>query len=75
MTLTTVSSSQILLDHTANSLLGPLATPAQHTNSSIASALFQLYTPLNRALSESDDGVKEILKSSVEVRLSFSFLL
>jgi hypothetical protein len=62
----------VLLDYTANSISGPLATPGQRTNASIASALYHLWLPLNRALLEHEDGVKDILKPSIDVSLLFS---
>ncbi|KAL8280428.1 hypothetical protein RQP46_007076 [Phenoliferia psychrophenolica] len=53
-------------DHAATSILGPLATPSQHANADIASSLYHLYSPLNRALADHTDLVREILRPAVD---------
>lgn len=53
-------------------MLGPLATPAQHSNADLAGSLYHLWLPLHRALPEHSESVRSILKPSVEVRC-FSF--
>jgi len=58
---------QIAQDHSATSLLGPLATPSQHSNADLASSLYHLWSPLNRALPEHSESVKTVLRPSVDV--------
>ncbi|GAA6054047.1 hypothetical protein JCM3770_001338 [Rhodotorula araucariae] len=53
-------------DHAATSLLGPLATPSQHQNADLTSALYHLWLPLDRALADHTDSVKEILRPSID---------
>ncbi|GAA5877371.1 hypothetical protein JCM8547_003010 [Rhodosporidiobolus lusitaniae] len=60
-------------DHSATSLLGPLATPSQQQNADITSSLYHLWLPLERALAEHTESVREILRPSVD-RLRSSYL-
>ncbi|BGP09947.1 hypothetical protein JCM10049v2_005825 [Rhodotorula toruloides] len=52
-------------DHAATSLLGPLATPSQHQNADLTSALYHLWLPLDRALSDHTESVRETLRPAV----------
>ncbi|BGP18331.1 hypothetical protein JCM10213_008504 [Rhodosporidiobolus nylandii] len=60
-------------DHSATSLLGPLATPSQQQNADITSSLYHLWLPLERALAEHTDSVREILRPAVD-RLRSTYL-
>lgn len=48
-------------------MLGPLATPSQHTNADLASSLYHLCAPLTRAQSDHAEVVREILRPSIDV--------
>lgn len=61
---------QIAHDHSSTSLLGPLATPSQHSNADLASSLYHLWSPLNRALHEHTDAVRAILQPATDVSWS-----
>ncbi|GEM10348.1 componentof oligomeric golgi complex 5 [Rhodotorula toruloides] len=52
-------------DHAATSLLGPLATPSQHRNADLTSALYHLWLPLDRALPDHTESVRETLRPAV----------
>ncbi|KWU42843.1 hypothetical protein RHOSPDRAFT_7839, partial [Rhodotorula sp. JG-1b] len=56
----------IARDHAATSLIGPLATPSQLQNADLTSALYHLWLPLERALGDHIEGVRESLRSSVD---------
>ncbi|GAA5999182.1 uncharacterized protein JCM10292_001650 [Rhodotorula paludigena] len=56
----------VVHDHSATSLLGPLATPSQHQNADITSSLYHLWLPLDRALLEHTESVKEQLRPVVD---------
>lgn len=66
------ASAAAFTDPSSTSMVGPLATPAQQANADLASALYHLWSPLNRSLGGHVDPVREILKSSVSVRPSAS---
>lgn len=59
---------QIARDHASTSLLGPLATPSQLHNADLTSALYHLGLPLERALGDHIESVRDLLRPSVEVR-------
>ncbi|GAA5903350.1 hypothetical protein JCM6882_008146 [Rhodosporidiobolus microsporus] len=63
----------VLHDHGATSLLGPLATPSQQQNADITSSLYHLWLPLERALAEHTESVRELLRPSVD-RLRSTYL-
>jgi hypothetical protein len=65
--------TQVAHDHSSTSLLGPLATPSQHSNADLASSLYHLWSPLNRALLDHSESVRDVLRPSVDVSLVFSF--
>ncbi|CEQ40042.1 SPOSA6832_01618, partial [Sporobolomyces salmonicolor] len=67
------TESLIAHDHSATSLLGPLATPSQHQNADLASSLYHLWLPLDRALAEHTESVREVLRPSVN-RLRSTYL-
>ncbi|GAA5906661.1 hypothetical protein JCM5296_006448 [Sporobolomyces johnsonii] len=67
------TESLIAHDHSATSLLGPLATPSQHQNADLASSLYHLWSPLDRALAEHTESVREVLRPSVD-RLRSTYL-
>ncbi|ORY73872.1 Golgi transport complex subunit 5-domain-containing protein [Leucosporidium creatinivorum] len=60
------SEALIAQDHSATSLLGPLATPSQHSNADLASSLYHLWSPLNRALPEHSESVRTALRPCVD---------
>ncbi|KAM0751898.1 hypothetical protein T439DRAFT_325092 [Meredithblackwellia eburnea MCA 4105] len=60
------ADSLVAHDHSSTSTLGPLATPSQHSNSSIGGALYHLWSPLHRAISEHSESVRETLKPAVD---------
>ncbi|GAA5977892.1 hypothetical protein JCM10908_005134 [Rhodotorula pacifica] len=63
-----VSRAEALVarDHAATSLLGPLATPSQLQNADLTSALYHLWVPLERALGDHIESVRELLRPSVD---------
>ncbi|GAA6004235.1 hypothetical protein JCM10207_002497 [Rhodosporidiobolus poonsookiae] len=56
----------ILHDHASTSLLGPLATPSQHQNADVTSSLYHLWLPLERALADHPESVREVLRPAVD---------
>ncbi|GAA6016444.1 hypothetical protein JCM11491_002415 [Sporobolomyces phaffii] len=60
-------------DHSANSLLGPLATPSQQNNADLTSSLYHLWHPLDRVLQDHTESVRHILKPSID-RLRAGYL-
>ncbi|GAA5937757.1 uncharacterized protein JCM15063_002108 [Sporobolomyces koalae] len=60
------AESLVAHDHSATSLLGPLATPSQHNNADLTSSLYHLWHPLERVLQDHTDSVQEILKPSID---------
>ncbi|GAA5884930.1 hypothetical protein JCM3774_004581, partial [Rhodotorula dairenensis] len=56
----------VLRDHASTSLLGPLATPSQLQNADLTSALYHLWLPLERALGDHIEGVRELLRPSID---------
>ncbi|GAA5826357.1 hypothetical protein JCM5353_004728 [Sporobolomyces roseus] len=60
-------------DHSATSLLGPLATPSQHNNADLTSSLYHLWHPLDRALQDHTESVREVLRPTID-RLRASYL-
>ncbi|GAA5983475.1 hypothetical protein JCM11641_005821 [Rhodosporidiobolus odoratus] len=60
------AESLVAHDHAATSLLGPLATPSQLQNADLTSSMYHLWLPLERALGEHGESVREILKPSID---------
>ncbi|GAA6026653.1 hypothetical protein JCM8202_000464 [Rhodotorula sphaerocarpa] len=56
----------IARDYSATSLLGPVATPSQLHNADLTSALYHLGLPLERALADHIESVRELLRPAVE---------
>ncbi|SCZ88359.1 BZ3500_MvSof-1268-A1-R1_Chr10-2g02931 [Microbotryum saponariae] len=54
------AESLIARDHSSTSLLGPLATPSQHSNAELASSLYHLWSPLHRALLGEQYGIEPV---------------
>ncbi|GAA5842073.1 hypothetical protein JCM11251_002004 [Rhodosporidiobolus azoricus] len=67
------AEGMVLHDHGATSLLGPLATPSQQQNADVTSSLYHLWLPLERALAEHTESVRELLRPSVD-RLRSTYL-
>ncbi|SGY26040.1 BQ5605_C018g08693 [Microbotryum silenes-dioicae] len=58
--VTTMTYPQISRDHSSTTLLGPLATPSQHSNAELASSLYHLWSPLHRALLGEQYGIEPV---------------
>ncbi|SCV73732.1 BQ2448_6162 [Microbotryum intermedium] len=54
------AESLIVRDHSSTTLLGPLATPSQHSNAELASSLYHLWSPLHRALLGEQYGIEPV---------------
>ncbi|GAA6033903.1 hypothetical protein JCM8097_000395 [Rhodosporidiobolus ruineniae] len=67
------ADSLIAHDHASTSLLGPLATPSQQQNADLTSAMYHLWLPLERALAEHTETVREGLRPAVD-RLRSTYL-
>ncbi|KAM0790242.1 hypothetical protein ACM66B_005551 [Microbotryomycetes sp. NB124-2] len=60
------SESLVAQDHSATSLIGPIATPSQHSNADLTSSLYHVWSPLNRSLNDHSESVRTVLKPSVD---------
>ncbi|KAK4049830.1 hypothetical protein OIV83_003886 [Microbotryomycetes sp. JL201] len=46
------SEALVAQDHSATSLVGPVATPSQHSNADLTSSLYHVWSPLNRSMND-----------------------
>jgi hypothetical protein len=60
---------QTARDYSATSLLGPMSTPSQDTNSELVNALYHFWAPLNKASLDYPPAVRHIVSPSIEVCL------